>query len=391
MYCVNTMKANPARLRVWSLCVLFGVAAPAWGVGPPAQPSQPESGPGGRRRSHERVTVQTFGEGADQCWVFLPDSPRPKEAPVVVFLHGWGDMNPKAYGAWIRHLVRRGQIVVFPRFQVGLRTPVDEMTPNALRAVQAAWNRLEQKGPVRPRAGQLAVVGYSIGGFVAADLAAAAPQNGLPAPGALMVVHPANGEQWMRNPRWLLRLEGLDRIAESTLMLAVVGDADRVANDLGAREILRGATQVPRRNKALITLVSDDHPDPPLHAGHGAPRAADPVFLADLELDRGDLVGRGGRRRHGLSGGLRRERRSGDRRHGPASRTGDQDVEDDYRLTPPDALDYYGYWRLCDELLDAALRGADRKGLFDPTPQQRSMGVCSDGVPVKELIVHQDL
>lgn len=388
---MNNMRAMNARSITLSLCVLAAVAAPAWGLGPAAQPPQPQSGPGGADYAHQDVIVQTFGQGADQFWVFLPDSPRPEEAPVVVFLHGWGDMNPKAYGAWIRHLVRRGRIVVFPRFQAGLRTPVDEMTPNALRAVQTAWNQLQRKGPVRPQAGQIAVVGYSIGGFVAANLAAAAPQNGLPAPKALMVVHPANGQQRLPNPRWLLRLEGLDRIGESTRILAVVGDADRVAGDLGAREILRAATRVPRRNKALITLVSDDHPDPPLHAGHGAPRASDPAFLADLELEGEGSLGhdRGGRR-GGPRGGWR-ERRSQQRDRDPANRESDHDLESAYRLAPPDALDYYGYWRLCDELLDAAFGGADQRTLFEPTPKERGMGVCSDGVPVKELVIHQDL
>jgi hypothetical protein len=51
------------------------------------------------------------------------------------------------------------------------------------------------------------------------------------------------------------------------------------------------------------------------------------------------------------------------------------------------ALDYYGTWKLFDGLIDAAFTGKNRDYALGNTPQQRFMGVWSDGVPVKELKV----
>ena len=49
------------------------------------------------------------------------------------------------------------------------------------------------------------------------------------------------------------------------------------------------------------------------------------------------------------------------------------------------ALDYYGTWKLFDGLIDAAFTGKNRDYALGNTPQQRFMGLWSDGVPVKVL------
>jgi hypothetical protein len=51
------------------------------------------------------------------------------------------------------------------------------------------------------------------------------------------------------------------------------------------------------------------------------------------------------------------------------------------------ALDFYGTWKLFDGLCDAAFTGKNREYALGNTPQQRFMGLWSDGVPVKELKV----
>ena len=59
----------------------------------------------------QAVTKNRYGKGGQEYWIFEPDSPKPRTAPVIVFLHGWGGMNPLYYGAWLDHLVKRGNIV----------------------------------------------------------------------------------------------------------------------------------------------------------------------------------------------------------------------------------------------------------------------------------------
>jgi hypothetical protein len=67
------------------------------------------------------------------------------------------------------------------------------------------------------------------------------------------------------------------------------------------------------------------------------------------------------------------------------------DVQISRRVRPEtmliNALDYYGTWKLFDALTDAAFNGKNREYALGNTPQQRFMGVWSDGVPVKELKV----
>jgi hypothetical protein len=57
------------------------------------------------------------------------------------------------------------------------------------------------------------------------------------------------------------------------------------------------------------------------------------------------------------------------------------------RLFKPDALDWYGLWKLFDGLTDAAFYSKNRDYALGNTAEQRFMGVWSDGVPVKELLV----
>lgn len=54
-----------------------------------------------------------------------------------------------------------------------------------------------------------------------------------------------------------------------------------------------------------------------------------------------------------------------------------------------DAPDFYGTWKLFDGLTDAAFFGKNREHALGNTPQQRFMGVWSDGVAVAPLRVLQ--
>src|SRR5690349_24450164 len=147
-------------LLLFSLPVL-----PAQKVTPP---SQPATGPGGKQYVHASVTKNRYGNGAQEYWIFEPDEPKPASAPVIVFLHGWGGMNPLYYGAWIDHLVKRGNIVVYPRYQANLLTPIKDFLPNTLAAVKDALHRLQtERGHVTPDLSKFATVGHSLGGLLA--------------------------------------------------------------------------------------------------------------------------------------------------------------------------------------------------------------------------------
>lgn len=393
--------------RVYVLCMLVALLGCASNVAAVPPPGQPAAGPGGSDYRHASVTVKDFGQGGQRCWMFLPDAPQPKSAPVVVFVHGWGGINPGTYGAWIKHLARRGYIVIYPQYQDSMATRLPEMIPNALAATKKAIASLKKDGPVQPDSAGIAYVAHSIGGYIAANMAGLGRDDGLPPCKAIMVTAPANGSTWMRNEKRLMKLEGLDRIPADVLMVAMYAEEDRLAKDIGSRDILRGATRVSETNKALLMVQSDSHPDPALKADHFSPTAPDSSLVSGdietdalkIESDEGDAnvgadesrerprdrLGRGdsqGGGREGVRGRLR------DRlKERVAEKRGGGGVPGESKKSVTNALDYYGYWKVCDGMLDAAFRGQNRDAAFGGGDSVRYMGEYSDGQPVKPLVI----
>ncbi|MEW6378985.1 MAG: alpha/beta hydrolase [bacterium] len=292
-------------------------------------PPQPSSGLGGADYPHGKVISNVYGSGALRYHLFEPDSPRPETAPLIVFLHGWDALRPSSYGAWIEHIVRKGNIVIFPAYQSYFSKPKD-FTSNTIRSVQNSLEILKAKNHVRPDLGKFAVVGHSTGGIIAVNLAALAVQSGLPVPGAIMSIEPG----WTST----VPLEDLSAISADTLVLLMVGDQDFVSGDRAAKEIFYRIPQIPLEKKDYIIMVSDYRGSPPLKADHFTPACS----AADT--------------------GLR-------------------------SAAGPNALDYYCLWKLFDALTDAAFYQKNWEYALGNTPQQRFMGVWSDGLPVKELIV----
>jgi pimeloyl-ACP methyl ester carboxylesterase len=322
-------------------------------------PSQPLTGPGGKQYAHASVVKNRYGKGGEEYWLFEPDHPKPRTAPLIVFLHGWGGMNPLYYGAWIDHLVKRGNIVVYPRYQASLLTATNDFTPNALTAIKNAVSRLQsEQGHVRPDLNKFATVGHSAGALLAASLAALADESRLPRVWAVMAVEPGITESPISIP-----LADLKNIPGDTLLLALTGDQDGLVRDTDAKRIYYESTRIPADNKDFITLISDTHGTPSLLASHRAPTALDKSY------DSGE----------GFTGAS-----------GTGGRIGDT-PQIQRRVRPEtmmvNALDYYGTWKLFDALCDAAFNGKNREYALGNTPQQRFMGLWSDGVPVKELKV----
>jgi pimeloyl-ACP methyl ester carboxylesterase len=337
------LRIAPIGLTV-PVIVLSACGQPRWAPAPPAQPT---SGPGGKSYPHGAVTKSLHGRGGRQYWLYEPASPTPASAPLVVFCHGWTATNPNAYGAWIEHIVRRGNIVVYPRYQSNAFTPMRELLPNAVAAVKNGIGILQTAGHVKPDLDQFAIVGHSVGGALTANLAVAAGA-GLPRTKAIMCVEPA-GRTGPLSPG--PPMEDMTKIPDDTLLLVIVGDWDDWVGDKTAKWIFSRASQVPDANKDYVILVSDSHGRPSLTADHIAPLAFNRSYAQAWDLDFRPLLPSAGGAR-GIN-----------------------------------ALDFYGLWKLFDGLTDAAFYGRNREYALGNTPQQRFMGLWSDGTPVKELIV----
>jgi len=308
------------------------------------QPAQPASGPGGADYPHREVKFNLYGEGELAYWLFEPAVPTPRSAPLVVLIHGWGGGSPARKGAWIDHLVKRGCLVVFPAYQGSLnpwarpwdRTPPDRMLERATVGVRAALEALRGGSHVRPDLERFAILGSSLGGALAVQMAATATTAGLPAPRAIMAIAPSRG-LWSRRPVPPVDLRGLPA---SLSMLLVVCEEDKNAGDSEAKVVFARTRQIPAERKNLVMVMSDYHGTPPVVANHNSPAASNPLYGV-----------------------------------------GEREVR------PPGAIHYYGYWKLFDGLTDAAFHGKNREYAFGDTPEQRFMGRWSDGVPVKELRV----
>lgn len=331
-------------------------------------PSQPQAGPGGSKYPHTAVTRNRYGKGGHEYWIFEPDSPKPATAPVIVFLHGWGGMNPMYYGAWLDHLVKRGNIVIYPRYQAGLLTPIREFTPNTLHAVKDAVERLKtEPGHVKADFDKFATVGHSLGGILAANIAALASEEKLPRVSAVMSVEPGITESPIN-----VFLADLKKLPPETLLLAIAGDQDSLVRDTDAKRIYYESTRVSADNKDFIMLVSDTYGRPALNASHRAPTAHDKNY------DNGEGVAGGPAEPSNRGGGIPTR---------PVD--GPQVPQQRQRLETMmiNALDFYGTWKLFDALCEAAFYGKNREYALGNTPQQRFMGLWSDGTPVKELKV----
>jgi hypothetical protein len=290
----------------------------------PAPPDQPISGPGGSDYSHAGVKKSSYKFGAEQYWIFEPTDPTPETAPLIVFNHGWSAMYPFFYRVWIEHIVKQGNIVVYPRYQRGLYFGFRQFSSNAITAVKNAIKELQQGNHVRPDLDKFAIVGHSLGGGITAIMAALAQSEGLPIPKAIMPVQPY---YWSTNTN-------LSMIPNTTLMVVVVGANDTAVGSDSGKSIFYKADKISFDNKDFVIQVTDRYGSPDLVADHIAPICMPGFFSYSV-----------------------------------------------------DAMDYYSTWKLFDALTDYAFYGINKEYCLGNTTEQRFMGLWSDGTPVKELIV----
>jgi len=307
-------------------------------------PGQQFSGPGGSDYAYGKVIKSVYGDGAQEYWIFEPDSPRPPSAPLILFIHGWGAMNPQSYGAWIDHLVRKGNIVVYPRYQKSLRTPPQEFVPQVLSSFKSALETLRTKGSIRADVEKFAIVGHSMGGIISANVAALSSSSHLPHVKALMIIEPGKTESLIK--RSTLALEDLSKISLPLFLLVVVGDEDKVVGDSDAKKIFQQTINIPLEKKNYVVVHSDRYGSLELVANHISPAAPDTDYdsgiMEKFEVDGFENV---------------------------------------------DTLDYYGYWKLFDGLTDCAFYERNCEYALGNTPEQRFMGYWSDGTPLRELTV----
>ena len=342
-----------------AVLLLFSLIFSSYAKASPAQPelSESQADLACFKPDHKTVDMFHYGKGDYEYWLFEPANPKPYTAPLIVFNHGWLSTSPVAYGAWIDHIVKRGNIVLFPVFHTGIISDPRNFTYNVIQVIKDAISKLTRNEVhVNPELNRTAFIGSSVGGIIAANLAAVADEEGIPVPGAVMCVQP--GKTWQPADFLNIPLEDLSKIDPKTLLLTVVGDRDTVVKDIDAKRIFEESHNVPFSNKDYIILMSDNYGMPPLLANHYTPSAS-------LRQYGSEIVRTGKIKSITISN--------------PA-------IFDGY-MDDIDAFDFYGLWKFFDGLCDAAFYGKNKKYALGNTPEQKFMGKWSDGKSVTKPII----
>lgn len=328
--------------------------------------------------------------------IFAPTPQNSGETfPVVLFLHGNGGYNPNNYRLWINHIVKKGNIVIYPRYQpkmVAIDMKKERYLVSAICAIKLALKDLEDLTingfKVSADQENFALIGHSLGGSFAAYIAATWKELGLPIDlegkpklDALLLSDPTDANDALEFPLQVGlpptlpvpvydATEGsfknsiyddnksssdiYEGIPSSTLLLSVInanGETETIYD--WAKEIFKKSATVLPENKNMVVMLSDKLGTPDLLAQHCAPNAMD---SNETVIENGML---------GVN-----------------------------------ALDYYGYWKLFDGLFSAAFTGvvdAKKYALWDggedgdgyaPPGEQTFMGRWSkDQIAVHPLFV----
>jgi dienelactone hydrolase len=198
---------------------------------------------------------------AKGVWIF-----RPAGAPkrLVIFFHGQGgptETTPANHRAWIDHLVKRGAVVVYPRYELSYS---DAVIDPAVAGVRKASKRLElKKVPV-------IALGYSRGAALAVEYTAVARHNGVPVPDAVESVNPVPyGEQ--------ARIVNLEPLRPDTVMAVLISDQDPNATD-GAALLINRLREARFPGRQIQLNVARSHGN--FVADHLAPLGSSPAARA---------------------------------------------------------------------------------------------------------------
>ena len=186
-----------------------------------------------------------------------------------------GAISPKYYGGWINHLVRKGNIVIYPRFEEDVgKHRFSLMSGEAIKGIKEALTGLEADADAKPDLTKLAIIGHSGGALIAVNVAAAAAANGLPKPRLVFGAMPMRSSS--ADKRKGVVIDDLAGLDPQTVVVMLVGDRDALARDgSGGREVIRATKGLAAERRLLIKVGSDSRGQPPLAAGHFVPMALD--------------------------------------------------------------------------------------------------------------------
>jgi hypothetical protein len=261
-----------------SATLIFAVRAPAAAQTITA-PSQPTSGPGGSEYPHGDWRVSSGGSGDDAWYVFEPIDPQPASAPLAIVMHGYYEFTGYAQMyELIRHAVRKGNVVIYPRWQTDVATPcpgpfdIEPCITSAVNGIRGALAYLQASSErVQPELDKTSYFGFSFGGIITANMANRHATLDLPVPRTIFLDDPHDGGlNGFGEPALDDDLSGIP----STVKLECHSGAEGVISeenkaDSSCNAVFPKLGHIPKKNKDLVLTRTDDHGQPPLSSTHG--------------------------------------------------------------------------------------------------------------------------
>lgn len=249
-------------LVVGALAGAFVAILDGGGDSPVESSGTPVSSDGGEEGSDafERPEIERFrvGSGARSAVVLRPEGEDPQ--PGMIFLHGWGETAPRTYAPWLQHLARRGNTVIFPRYQSSTSSPPEGVLDDAIAGIEAALDR----APIAEDT--LVVAGHSAGAALAVDYAAVAERSGLPIPRAVFAVYP--GRALLAYPEGIPAQDEGDLPPDMRLVV-LAGAADEVVGEAPAQQVVDAASTLDPARRKLVEVT-----DPSVADHYGPERAS---------------------------------------------------------------------------------------------------------------------
>jgi pimeloyl-ACP methyl ester carboxylesterase len=318
--------------------MLFCIDIPFTKAQKPSSPGHQLTGLGGQEYVSQSVIFSEFAEKPDGYYLFEPASPRPDSAHVIVFLHGYGAYNPMIFGKWIAHLVKKGNIVIYPRYQKSLFSPKPEQfAANCAKGIQDAIALLQDGNHVKPILNHVIYIGHSYGGTVCADFAVNHAKYQVPKPTAMLLCQPGTAK--FKGGR----LKNYSKADKDLLLTIIVTENDGTTGDEFGKLVYQTATNTPKRT--FLRVFRDNHGFPALTATHLEPYS----LLMDFDTKVNNFTSK--RAIH---------------------------------QSKFDAYDYNLHWRIADAMMDCTRQAKNCNYCTGNTPEISDLGNWSDGVPVKK-------
>ena len=220
---------------------------------------------------YDDLVWEDHSEKTQGYHLFYPEGKIKQDLKVVFFVHGYGAINPMIFGKWIKHLVKQGSVVIYPRYQRNLVFPrPPRFSKYAGKAYHAAIKRLKEIEKIQLAADEIYFTGHSYGGVIITQIANNQKKYKLPAPKAILSSEPGTG------PFTGGIMKNYNNIPKETQVVIISGSRDWTVQDYYAKYLFQRLNHIEHLSYFLQEPESFDSTR--ISASHYEPYSLDKSF-----------------------------------------------------------------------------------------------------------------